>query len=73
MNYWWLNGWRISQKLSVNGFKGIKNVFKLDEDFIKKYNENGNKGNLLEVDVEYAKNRLNLHSYLLFSDEKNEN
>ena len=30
-----LYGCGMSQKLSVNGFKWIKNVYKLDEDFIK--------------------------------------
>ena len=29
-----LSGWRMSQKLPVNGFKWIKNVSKFDEDFI---------------------------------------
>ena len=28
--------WAMSQKLSVNGFKWVKNVSKTDEDFIKK-------------------------------------
>ena len=36
-------------------------LFKFDEDFIKNYDENGNKGYTLEVDVEYPKNLLNLH------------
>ena len=65
-----LYGCGMSQKLSVNGFKWIKNAFNFDEDFIKSYNENSNKGDILEADVEYPKNYFNLHSYLLFSDEK---
>ena len=31
-----LYGLAMSQKLSVNGFKRVKNVSKIDEDFIKK-------------------------------------
>ena len=31
-----LYGWAMSQKLPVNGFKRVKKVSKIDEDFIKK-------------------------------------
>ena len=37
-------GWAISQKLPINGFKGVKELSKFDEDFIKNYDENSNKG-----------------------------
>ena len=30
-----LYGWAMSQKFPVNGFKWVKNVSKIDEDFIK--------------------------------------
>ena len=53
-------------KLPVNGFKWKKNISKFDEDFIKKYNVDNNKGYILEVDVEYPKNLLNLHGDLPF-------
>ena len=43
-----------------------KNVFRFDEDFIKNYDEDSNKEYILEVDVEYPKNLLNLHSDLPF-------
>ena len=33
-----------------------KKVFNFHEDFIKNYDENSNKGYILEVDVEYPKN-----------------
>ena len=46
-------GWAMSQKLSLNGFKWKKNVSKFDEDFIKNYDEDSNKGYILEVEVEY--------------------
>ena len=35
-----------------------------NKDFIKKYDEDSNKGYLLGVDVEYPKNLLNAHFYL---------
>ena len=62
----------ISKKLSVNGFKWNKNVSKFDEDFIKNYYEDRNKVYILEVDVEYPKNLLNLHSDLPFLPERKE-
>ena len=58
--------WRMSQKLSVNDFKWIKNIYKFDEDFTRNYDVDSNKGCILEVDVEYPKNLLNLHSDFLF-------
>ena len=37
--------WAMSQKLPVNGFfKWIKKVSKIDEDFIKNYDDDGNIG-----------------------------
>ena len=62
--------WAMSQKSSLNGFKWKKNVSKFDEDFIKNNNEDSNKGYILEVDVEYPKHLLNLHSHLPFSAER---
>ena len=49
---------------------GKKNVSKFDEDFIKNNNEDSNKGYILEVDVEYPKHLLNLHSHLPFLAER---
>ena len=34
-----LNGWAMSQKLPVNGFKWIKNITEIDEKFIKNYDK----------------------------------
>ena len=62
--------WAMSQKSSLNGFKWKKNVSKFDEDFIKNNNEDSNKGYILEVDVEYPKHLLNLHSHLPFLAER---
>ena len=41
-----------------------------DEDFIKNYDEDSDKGYILEVDVEYPKNLLNLHGDLTFLAER---
>ena len=42
--------------LPVDGFEWIKDLSKINEDFIKNYDENSDKGYILEVDVEYPKN-----------------
>ena len=63
-------GLGMSQKLPVNGFKWIKKLSKFKEEFIKNYNENSNKGYILEVDVEYPKHLFNLHSDLPFLAER---
>ena len=47
-----------------------KNVSKFDEDFIKSYNKDSNKGYIIEVDVKYSRNLRNLHSDLPFLAEK---
>ena len=65
-----LYGWAKSQKLPVNGFKWKKNMLKFNEDFIKNYDENSDKGYILEVDAEYPKNINNLHSDLPFLPER---
>ena len=59
----------MSQKLPVDGFKWKKNMSKFNEDFIKTYDEDGDKGYILEVDDEYAKNLNDLHNDLLFLSE----
>ena len=48
----------MSQKLPVDGFKWIKKLSEFDERFVKNYDENNDKGYILEVDVEYPKNLL---------------
>ena len=61
-----LYGWAMSQKLPVNGFKWAKNTPKIDEEFIKNYDENNDKGYILEVDVKYSRKLHDLHSDLQF-------
>ena len=49
----------MSKKLPVNGFKWIDNNetagLIINEDFIKNYDENNDKGYIFEVDVKYPK------------------
>ena len=61
-----LYGWAMSQKLPVNGFKWIEDTSEINEEFVKNYDENNNKGYTLEVDVKYPKKLHDLHSDLPF-------
>ena len=61
-----LYGWAMSQKLPVNNFKWVKDTSKINEEFIKNYNENNKKGYILEVDVKYPEKLHNIHSDLPF-------
>ena len=58
----------MSQKFPLDGSKWKKNMLKLNEDFIKNYDEDSDKG--LELDVEYPKNLHDLHSDLPFLPER---
>ena len=52
----------MSQKLPVNGFKWVNN--KMNKEFIKNYDENSDKGYILEVDIKYPRKLHDLHSDL---------
>ena len=67
-----LYGWAMSQKLPVNGFEWVKQkkLSKFNEDFIKNYDENSNKGYFLEVDIDYLKELFNLHKDLPLPPER---
>ena len=60
----------MSQKLPVDGFKWVKDLSQFNEDFIKNYDENSNKGYFVEVDVDYPKNLFNSHKDLPYLAEK---
>ena len=61
-----LNGWKMSQKLPVNGFKWLEDTPELNEEFIKNYDENNDKGYILKVDVKYPRKLHDIHSDLPF-------
>ena len=59
-------GWAISKNLPVDGFKWVDDLSMFTEDFIKIYDEEGDVGYLLVVDIEYPKTLRMLHSDLPF-------
>ena len=65
-----LYGFPMSAPLPVDGFEWMEDLFKIDKDFIKNYDENSDKGYILEVDVKYPKNLHDLHSDLPFLPER---
>ena len=48
----------------------MEDTSKIDEDFVKIYNKNDNKGYILDVDVDYPSKLQNLHSDLPFLPER---
>ena len=58
--------WAMSQKLPVYGFKWVVDKSRINEEFIKNYDENNDKGYILEVDVKYPKKSHDIHRDLLF-------
>ena len=60
----------MSEPLPVDSFFWIENASEVDEDFIKNYDENGDKGYILELDVEYPKNLHDWYSDLPFLPER---
>ena len=60
------------KKLPVSDFKWVDDLPTFTEEFIKNYDENSDKGYILEVDVEYPKDLYKLHSDLHFLPERME-
>ena len=60
----------MSQRLPVNDFEWMEQLFEFDELFIKNYDENNDEGYILEVDVQYPKHLFNLHCDLPFLPER---
>ena len=56
----------LTKKLLVDEFKWVDDLSMFTEDFIKSYNEEGDVGYLLVVDIEYPKTLRMLHSDLPF-------
>ena len=59
------------QKLPIKKFEWIEETSQFHEDFIKNYNEEGDKGYFLDVDVEYPGKLHELHNDLPFLPERN--
>ena len=62
----------MSEPLPVDGFHRIKDLSKIDEDFIKSCDKDSDKRYILEVDVKYPKNLHDLDSDLPFLPESME-
>ena len=45
----------MSKKLPANDFKWLEDTSEINEEFIKKYDENNDKEYILELDVKYPK------------------
>ena len=56
----------MTEKLPVRRLKWMADISEIDEDFVKDYNKNDNKGYILDVDVDYPNKLQNLHSDLPF-------
>ena len=65
-----LYGWAMLEPLPVDGFDRIKDLSKIDDDFIKNYDKDSDKEYILEVDVKYPKNLHDLHTDLPFLPER---
>ena len=65
-----LYGMAMSEKLSIKGFKWMVDISGIDENFVKSYNKNSDKGYVLKVDVDYPRELQNLHCDLPFLPEK---
>ena len=61
-----LYGLAMSKKLPIDGFKWVVDISMFTEDFIKNYDEEGDVGYLLAVDIEYPKKLRMLHIDLPF-------
>ena len=69
LKYWDENnlyGWVMSQKLPVNGFKLVEDLYEFNEDFLRSYNKESNEGYFLEVDAQYPESLHEPHNDLQF-------
>ena len=65
-----LYGWAMLQNLPKNNFEWIKDTSQLNEDFTKKYKEEGDEGCFLEADAQYPEKLHELHNDLTFLPER---
>ena len=60
----------MSQKLPVHNFDRIEDTSQFNQDFIKNYSEESNKGYFLEVDVQFPEKLRKLHNDLQILPER---
>ena len=60
----------LCEKLPVEGFKWMVDISRIDENFVKSYNNNSCKGYILKVDVDYPRELQDLHRDFPFLPEK---
>ena len=65
-----LYGAAMSKKLPIKGFKWLDKIERIDEEFIKKYNEINDKRYVIEADVDYLQELHDLHSDMPFLSER---
>ena len=72
LQYWDANnlyGWAMFQKLPVNNFEWIKDIYQFNEDFLKNYNEESDEGHFIEVNVQYFEKLHEPYNNVPFSPE----
>ena len=65
-----LYGAAMSKKLPIKGFRWLDDIERIDEEFIKEYNEISDKGYVIEADVDYPQELHDLHSDMPFLPER---
>ena len=65
-----LYGAAMSKKLPIKGFKWLNDIERIDEEFVKEYNEISDKGYVIEADVDYPQELHDLHSDMPFLPER---
>ena len=73
LKYWNVSnlyGWAMSQKLPVHKFEWIEDRSQFNEDLIKYYSEESDKGNVLKVDVQYPETPHDCHNDLPILSER---
>ena len=60
----------MSQKLPVHNFDRIEDTSQFNQDFIKNYSEESNKGYFLEVDLQFPEKLHKLHNDLQILPER---
>ena len=63
LQYWDVNslyGWRVSQKLPVNGFRWLENASHFNQNFIKSCNEDSDEGHNLQNDLLFSPEKVRI-------------